>query len=282
MDFLVIFFVSKLIKKRVRLRFIMLASLVMSFLYCLLIFGAKLNSFVNFLLGSLILISGLAIAFTPIGIKNMIKLFVYAHIITFILGGIGFGLVYYADTSDLLIHMAKFSNSFSIKTLVFSSVIFYLLLKFCNKFFKSLFTKEMVYPIRIHCEDLEVNLAAMIDTGNSLKDSVSNFPVIVAEYESVKKLLPDKFEKVFYTEPPDFSLIDSDDNFCKRISIIPFTSIGKTSGILLGFRPDKIEIDNNSKIISTDKVVVGIYNRALSTQGEYQVLLNYSFFNELA
>ena len=55
--------------------------------------------------------------------------------------------------------------------------------------------------------------------------------------------------------------------------MIPFSSLGKENGILLGIKVDKILIDREDKIIVTDDVIVAIYNGTLNKTGKYQALI---------
>jgi len=53
--------------------------------------------------------------------------------------------------------------------------------------------------------------------------------------------------------------------------MIPFNSIGKTSGMLIGFRPDQVMVGAKN---SRQDVVIGIYNDKLTPDGRYQALLS--------
>ncbi len=58
-----------------------------------------------------------------------------------------------------------------------------------------------------------------------------------------------------------------------RLCIIPFSSVGKQNGIIIGFRPDYIKIytDQGEKI--RKKIVIGIYNNEISKNGVYSGLM---------
>ena len=58
------------------------------------------------------------------------------------------------------------------------------------------------------------------------------------------------------------------------VRLIPFASLGKENGLLLGFVPDKIEIYDSCGIRIIDKCVVGIYERQLSKDKSFGALLN--------
>ena len=59
-----------------------------------------------------------------------------------------------------------------------------------------------------------------------------------------------------------------------RFRLIPFSSIGKSNGILVGFKPDKIIVKTNEEVFEIKESIVGIYNNILSSEGNYSALLN--------
>jgi len=59
-----------------------------------------------------------------------------------------------------------------------------------------------------------------------------------------------------------------------RFRLIPFTSLGKENGMLIGFRPDYIEVGENAEKKGITDVIIGIYNRALSKNNNYSALLS--------
>jgi stage II sporulation protein GA (sporulation sigma-E factor processing peptidase) len=66
----------------------------------------------------------------------------------------------------------------------------------------------------------------------------------------------------------------SDTNWLKRVRIIPFSSIGKENGILIGLRPDYIEVGENNEKRRGQDVIIGICNKALSKEQEYRAILS--------
>ena len=65
-----------------------------------------------------------------------------------------------------------------------------------------------------------------------------------------------------------------------RCSIIPFSSIGKNSGIILGFRPDCIKIYTEDGEKIRKKVIIGIYNNKIAKNGLYSGLIGLNLLNK--
>ncbi len=123
----------------------------------------------------------------------------------------------------------------------------------------------------IFCYDRQVPIRALIDTGNSLKDPISQFPVIVTEYEYLKEVLPDSFSKALENSCEEFE----DLNFVTdKLRIIPYSSLGKEKGMLLGFRPDSVLADINECTHHVENVIIGISKIKLSKDGDFHALVN--------
>ncbi|ABI68154.1 sigma-E processing peptidase SpoIIGA [Syntrophomonas wolfei] len=121
-----------------------------------------------------------------------------------------------------------------------------------------------------HCQG-----KGFLDTGNNLRDPITNRPVIVAEYQFLKSCLPEDLREVLEIKQDENTMLDAlgGCSWANRLRLIPFSSIGKKNGILLGVRADEIVVNNGSKDVFHQNMVVGIYREKLSSQGEYQFLI---------
>jgi len=112
---------------------------------------------------------------------------------------------------------------------------------------------------------------AIIDTGNFLREPITKMPVIVVEKNKLTNIIPNyilnNLDKIINGE--DINLGE----YSSKIRIIPFTSLGRENGILLGIKADEvlIELEENNNII--ENVIIGIYNGHLSKNGKYHALI---------
>ena len=60
--------------------------------------------------------------------------------------------------------------------------------------------------------------------------------------------------------------------YVSKMRWLPYKSLGKENGMLLGIRVDGVEIEkeDTNKI---DKVIIGIYDKSLTKRGEYRALV---------
>lgn len=134
----------------------------------------------------------------------------------------------------------------------------------------------------IHLDGQTVGVDALVDTGNSLADPVTGHPVVVVESESLRPLLPESLTRALFAPGElDFSgLTDlSGEKMACRLRLIPFQSLGR-SGLLLGFRPDRLEVFSSLRNNSVNEVVVAITRDRFDPGLNYHALVHPSLMGE--
>lgn len=123
-------------------------------------------------------------------------------------------------------------------------------------------------------------LSALIDTGNDLRDPLSGRPVVVVGYHDVLCLFPQRIRDAYarHSGQPDAVLHDvgtalDSDGWTRRLRLIPFASIGKRYGMMLGFRPDSLTLFQEDTRL-TSVAMVAIAPQGLSRNKEYQAVVN--------
>jgi stage II sporulation protein GA (sporulation sigma-E factor processing peptidase) len=226
-----------------------------------------------------ILISGILviIVFYPRNIIEFLKVFSIFCFSAIIVAGTMFFVLNLSGGNFVVVDGICFvknsSNPWILITTVFLCVIF---VKVFSRLKKTLGLKDRILiPLSISIDKKNICLAALIDTGNLLCDPLTNTPVIVAEYFALKEILP-KEMTIFLDSVKDidfkkFNDALYDSSWFKRLRIIPFSSLGNEKDLLIGFRPDLVEIGIEK--IKTRDVIVGIYKQRLSKNKEFQALL---------
>lgn len=98
---------------------------------------------------------------------------------------------------------------------------------------------------------------ALMDTGNTLRDPVTNSPVLIAEPAAVAVLLPREIRGLFddrsVQDPAGLMEALSDMprpdgiSWAAGFRLIPYRTVGKDAGMLLSFRPEKVEVGGKPK-----------------------------------
>ena len=118
----------------------------------------------------------------------------------------------------------------------------------------------------------------MIDTGNLLKDPITNSPVIIIEKNKLSNILPKEIlensEKIINGK---YEFSDENLKYASKFRVLPFSSLGKQNGMLLGFKVDKIEAEINDEKIIREDAIVGIYDKKLSSRNQYEGLIGLNY-----
>lgn len=224
------------------------------------------------------------IAFSPYKSYQFLRLLSIFYTVSFIFGGAAFGLFYFSDFGVVVSNGIFYISDFPVKILLISTVISYVVIKFVWTAIQNKLSKENLYiVIDIIFDDKKINLKALIDTANSLYDPISNFPVIVVEFDAVKNLLPTEVRDIFdKSKENDLSLVTnivSNSDWISRFRLIPFSSLGKDNGMLIGFKPDEVFIDEIERKKELKNIIIGIYNKKLSKDESYSALLHPEIIN---
>lgn len=193
------------------------------------------------------------------------------YITSFIFGGVALGIFYFTGTGKgTIISNGIFYFNLPLRILIISSAIAYIAIRIIWRIYKSDRLREYK-QIEIRFMGKAVHLNALIDTGNMLCEPITGTPVIIGEFERLKPILPDNFKDIYQNCTPEEIICNStDENILGRLRVIPYSSLGNTDGLLVGFKPDAVIIENHL----CESIIIGIYGRQLSQSRDYDALLN--------
>lgn len=155
--------------------------------------------------------------------------------------------------------------------LLLSSVLAYLVILLIRRLSARSELHQKTVNLDVTLEGRQTSLHALIDTGHSLNDVLSDAPVVVAEYSAVDAILPDEC-RMLYREG---NVTDVPESFAKRFRMIPFTTIGGP-GMLPAFRSDEVVVHENQQDKTLSSCVVAVLNAPLGE--EYHALVGPEIF----
>lgn len=285
-NFLLLWSTGKFFGKCIRIRRLFLGAAVGA-LYSLAIFFPPITHFLNSFLIKVV-ISGimLLLTFGPLGKKIFLKYMLIFYLMAFTLGGAALGIIYLSNREVLFRQGAIFYSGNSVFLgLVFGIIMLILVGRFgLSVLTKRDWQKHLQLPVCIFWGEKSIILNGLVDTGNQLKCPITKKPVIVVDYSAISSLVSDNMKIILEqgTEINDWDevvcVLEKED-CAERFSLIPFSALGKSSGILLGFRPDRIEIQDGDQKYCVNDVIIGIYQKPLSRDNTYHALLNPEIFH---
>ncbi len=163
------------------------------------------------------------------------------------------------------------------KAIFLGCIIALITIIFVFKFIKKKFAKEDLFcNLTININNKNIKVISMVDTGNMLKEPISNIPVIVVEHSCFDGIIPKEIlDNIDNILGGDFSGISKDiqNEYIPKLKLIPFTSLGKQNGMLLGLKPKSLKIEYLEEVKNVEKVIIGLYNKKLSKNSEYKALI---------
>ena len=266
MNYIILFGTAYIIKIKIKhLR--ILASSMIGAIYAILAYSGIFKLYENIFVKIILSICMVYIAYNPKNIKGIIKELIVFYLVSFALGGCAFALLYIVKPQDIFIKDGVFIGTYPIKIVLLGGVVGFTITYISFKVVKNRMNKsELIYEIYIRLEEKELRLKVMLDTGNMLKDPISNNPVALIDKTKLYELLPkeilDNSKKMLGGEFKEQDEIDY--KYKSRLRIIPFTSVGKQNGMLLGIKVDEIRIITDVEEIINEKAIIGIYDRKFS------------------
>lgn len=259
-------------KTKINILRILLSSLLGS-VYAVLSYTSLLNIFSNIVMKITLSICMVYIAYNPRSIKQLFKQLIIFYLTSFTFGGVAFALLYFVKPQNILIRNGVLIGTYPIKIALLGVIIGFVIITIAFKNFKGKFSKkDMFCNLQLNFKERKININAMIDTGNLLKEPITGKSVVVVEKEELYELLPksilDESENIISGKNEMENI-----EYAEKLKLIPFTSLGRENGLLLGFKIDSIIVEYDDNLKQVNDVIVGIYDKVLSKSKTYTSLI---------
>lgn len=282
-NYLILLVTAKFSKNRSsNLRLLLGAVLGAAYLAAMLLLP-EMKIYTTLLSKCLLSVAMTAVTFHLKKLSEFLKTLLIFYASTFIFAGAGFALMFFNRDwgilrNGVMVTPLSFFNT-SWAELLLALAVTLIILRVIWDMIQNRFLREkLLVLLRITFDKKAIELFALVDTGNSLHDPLTNMPVVVVEFSAIRDLLPEDIRGIFEKDPDmDLNAVTatiSCSDWFSRFRLIPFTSLGKENGMLIGFRPDYIEIGSENEKKGVRDVIVGIYNKALSRNEKYRALVN--------
>lgn len=277
MNYIILFATGYLLKiKMNHIRLIL--SAILGGIYSILAYMEILEIYSNFALKIILSIVMVYMAYHAKNVKQLAKQLIFFYLTSFVFGGCAFALLYFIKPQEILIRNGTYIGTYPLKIAILGGIVGFTITVIAFHFVKKKITKKDMYcNITIYFEEKNVTATALLDTGNMLKDPITSMPVIVVEKEILKNILPEiilnNLNKIIGGDVPKEVYEDENLEYITKFRVIPFSSIGKTNGMLLGFKANKVEIKDEESIETRNNVIVGIYENKLSKKNQYSALI---------
>lgn len=276
MNYLLLYFINRFCKCRAR-KWRIIAAAFIGAIYVLVIFYPDLQIFYSVIMKFMISVLMIIVAFSPHELKRFLKILILFYLEAFIIGGFLLGIFYLSNPTPEIINGALFISNVSPSPeyIIIGSIIAITLIKLGFDYFEGYYTNEKTnVEMEIVLNNKRCSLTALIDTGNSLKDPITNAPVIIVYYKTIIDILPDELREAILKDYSYeiFKKRIMDSELKSRIRIIPYKALGVENGILIGVRMDLVISRLRSKTNVVKEPIIALYSKPISNAGDYQAL----------
>ena len=276
MNYIILLSTGLILKLKMKHNRLILASLLGA-VYSIIAYMEVLEVYSSIILKKILSVLIVYIAFNPQKVKQLWKDILLFYLTSFVFGGAAFALIYVVKPQDILMKNGLFLGTYPLKNVMLGAMIAFLIIITAFTVVKNKISKKDMFckiEIRLNGENIKSN--TMIDTGNMLKEPITNTPVIVVEHTLLYQCMPKEIlnnleniiggdlEKIPYKIREEYIL---------KLKLIPFSSLGKQNGMLIGIKPEYVKIITEEQEEIRKNVIVGIYNKSLTKKGEYRALM---------
>ena len=252
-------------------------------IYTIIGYIGILEIYSSFILKIILSIMIVYIAYYPQTLKKMWKELLFFYLTSFVFGGVAFSLIYIVKPQEIIMKNGLFLGTYPLKTVILGAIVAFVIIITAFKIIKNKISKkDLICEITVEIEGKKIITKALIDTGNMLKEPITNTPVVVIEhtllYDVIPKEILNHLEEII---GGDFKEIPEEikNKYVSKLKLIPYSSLGKQNGMLLGIKAKKLIIvkGEEKEKIEKENIILGIYDKSLTKKGEYRAIIGMEF-----
>lgn len=218
------------------------------------------------------------VSFYPLALKEYFLLLCTFYLVSFTVGGASLAFSYF-----FMVSPASSGGMLFLPSPTFWNIIlpFFLLLALgrwgvdylAHRKWQNLLQVTLIIKIL----DRNFSVKGIIDTGNRLKEPITQEPAIVVQYTAIEEILPEEVLKCLGSY--DDSYLDdledlSNSPLASRLCFIPYSSLGRKKGFLLGIRPEEVKVlDRDGEVEILGKAVIALCRDVFAGKNDCQALL---------
>ncbi|HEY0829221.1 MAG TPA: sigma-E processing peptidase SpoIIGA [Bacilli bacterium] len=254
--------------------------------YVLMMFFPAFNFMFTFLVKCIFSLVMIYIAFGFGSLQHFLRNLGHFYFINFVAAGGILAAHYVFQSSGEVMNGLFYTQSggmtFGIKIgLLFILVVFAGSVFFYKRVVSSSRQREALTQyfaeVQIFIGDYESNCRGLIDTGNQMYDPLTRIPVMVLEASKWKDVLPASWMKqIQQLEAEQIAVTMENEDFIwqDRLRWVPYKGVGKGTQFMLALKPDKVVITQDGIAHETHKVLIGLTNGKLSSDGSYEAIIH--------
>lgn len=277
MNYIILFATGYILKLK-RKHYRIIISALLGGIYSILSYMEIMEIYSNIVVKIIISIVMVYIAYIPKSVKEMFKELVFFYLTSFAFGGCAFALLYFVKPEEILMRNGILIGTYPLKIAILGGIVGFIILSISFYILRTKINKKNINcDVNINIEGKKLKVNALIDTGNMLREPITNMPVIIVEKDELTNLLPNtilqNIHNIIEGKMPSKIYEEENIKYISRLRVIPFKSLGTENGLLLGIKSDSVIIRRENNEILINDAIVGIYEYKLSRKGQYSALI---------
>ena len=277
MNYIILFATSYILKMK-RRHFRIILSALLGSIYSILSYMQIMEVYSNIFVKIIISIVMIYIAYLPKNIKEMFKELVFFYLTSFAFGGCAFALLYFIKPEEILMRNGVLIGTYPLKVALLGGIIGFVILSISFHILRTKINKRNIFcKLRINIDKKAIQVNALIDTGNMLREPITNTPVVIIEKDRLYNVLPktilQNINNIIEGKMPEELYKEENIKYISKFRVIPFKSLGKENGLLLGIKSDSLIINRDKDEILIRDAIIGISEHKLSKKEQYSALI---------
>ncbi len=203
-------------------------------IFSLYIFLPKQIFIVEFLIKAVICCFIIFISFGFVNFKIFLRTVICFLAATLLFAGAVLAIYFIFKPAGVVINNGVIYFNISPLLLIAGTAVCYLILTLIERFTVKDYKNGKTVTAKIFYKNRQTDALCLIDTGNSVKDLISNRPVIILNQTKCKTILGKTLTEDI--------IKNNTENDIKGFRLIPFSTVSE-SGLLLAFKADKVELN---------------------------------------
>lgn len=203
------------------------------------------------------------IAFKIPSFKDFLRLFAVFFCVNFAFAGIMFAVWNFICPQQMYYNNTIVYFNINALSLFVLTALCYALIKAVTTIAGFKTPSDTIYEIEIKIENTEFSCRGFLDTGNSLKEPFSSFPVIIA------------YEKI--TDSSGMQIHTLFEKHSDTLRVIPYNAI-KSPGILKAIKPERVTLKKGRTVYILTDVYIALTDQKIH-QGDFGALFGKDVFN---
>lgn len=276
MNSIIIYATSIIIKQKPKILRLLISSIIGA-IYSIALYITNYKIYTSIFSKIILSIIMMYVAFKPSNLKKLFKQVLIFYLTSFVFGGVALNLIYFLKPENISIKNGLFTGEYALKVIMLGALVALIIVKISIKIIKSkITTKDMYCKIKMKINEKQIETNAMIDTGNLVKEPITNTPVVIVESSLLEGIIPkeilNNLENILCGNLNNIPQ-EIQEEYFTRLRCIPFSSLGKENGMLVGIKISEIIAQNEEEEKKTSNIIIGIYDKSLTKRGEYRALI---------